>query len=213
MTPAQRRALEELLPRYGVPAEPAVLDFDVLFGRTAPAVLEIGFGNGEALLHMAGARPDTNFLGIEVHRPGVGQLLMGLERAGIENVRVLSADANEILTSRIADASLDAIYLFFPDPWPKLRHHKRRLVQLEFVDLVAAKLRFGGEFHIATDWQDYARHALETVAASRFFVNTAGPGHFAARPAHRPMTKFERRGQRLGHSVWDLIFRRVEQAG
>lgn len=209
ITAAQTRALEQLLPRYGVAAGDAALDFAALFGREAPVHLEIGFGNGEALAAMAGAHPENNYLGIEVHRPGVGMLLRALEVGGLTNVRILCADAREVLERRIADDSLSAVYIFFPDPWPKKRHHKRRLVQPEFVTLVRRKLRIGGLLHLATDWEEYAQQMLAVLAAVDGLENTAPSGPFVARPAARTLTRFERRGHRLGHGVRDLVFRRA----
>lgn len=208
ITGAQRRALEELLPRYGVPEADALLDFATLFGRVAPVHLEIGFGNGEALAAMATAHPQHNYLGIEVHRPGVGSLLRRLDAEGLANVRVLSADAKEVLERRIPDNALDAVCIFFPDPWPKKRHHKRRLVQPAFLTLLHRKLKVGGRLHLATDWEDYAQQMLAVLSAAGALENSAGAERFAPRPPERPLTKFERRGQRLGHAVWDLVFQR-----
>ncbi|HCU53895.1 MAG TPA: tRNA (guanosine(46)-N7)-methyltransferase TrmB [Gammaproteobacteria bacterium] len=208
-TTAQRRAVDSLLPKYGVPEGDEPIDFTALFGRAAPVHLEIGFGNGEALAAMARLHPEINFLGIEVHRPGVGALLQRLEAEALSNVRVISADAVDVLSRRIPDQSLSALYLFFPDPWPKLRHHKRRLVQPGLVSLVRHKLQIGGLWHLATDWEDYARHMLVVLTDAEGFDNATGPGQFAARPESRPLTRFERRGQKLGHGVWDLVFRRV----
>ena len=207
MTDAQRRAMEELWPRYGVDPGEGILDFPGLFGRDAPIVVEIGFGNGEVLAALAAANPQCDYLGIEVHRPGVGSLLRRLAAARIENVRVMVADAKDVLAHRLADSSLAAVHLFFPDPWPKKRHHKRRLVQADFVELVGRKLRPGGAFHLATDWPDYAHQMMALLSASDAFENAAGAGRFAER-GERPPTKFERRGVLLGHGVWDLIFRR-----
>ncbi len=208
LTRAQQRALDELLPRYGIQLAQGELDLDALFGRHAPRVLEIGFGNGAALAEMAARHPETDYLGIEVHRPGVGQLLQRIEQAGLGNVRVSNDDAVEVLAQQISDASLDAVYLFFPDPWHKKRHHKRRIVQPEFAALVWRKLKPGGVFHLATDWQDYADHMLAVMEAAAGFENVSGVGRFTPRPAYRPLTKFEQRGQRLGHGVWDLLYRR-----
>ncbi|MEW6352743.1 MAG: tRNA (guanosine(46)-N7)-methyltransferase TrmB [Pseudomonadota bacterium] len=207
MTAAQQQALDTLWERYGLaPAPHTPLDLDAVFGRRAPRILEIGFGMGDALAELAAAHPENDYLGIEVHRPGVGKLLNLLDARQINNVRILCADAVEVLARHIPDAGLDAIYLFFPDPWPKRRHAKRRLVQPPFVALVARKLQPGGHFHLATDWEDYARHMLEVLSAAPQFVNAAGIGCYAPRPAYRPQTKFERRGARLGHPVWDLVF-------
>jgi tRNA (guanine-N7-)-methyltransferase len=208
ITVAQKRALDELLPRYGAPAGEAPLDFVALFGRRAPVHVEIGFGNGESLAAMAAAHPENNYLGIEVHRPGVGVLLRRAAAEGLANLRVLSMDAREVLERRIPDGSLAAVYLFFPDPWPKKRHHKRRLLQAEFATLVQRKLAPGGVFHLATDWQDYAEHMLAVLSQAAGFDNAAGAGGYAER-GERPVSKYERRGARLGHGVWDLVFRRT----
>jgi tRNA (guanine-N7-)-methyltransferase len=208
MTPAQKRALEELWPRYGVENVDAPLDLAALFGRTAPVILEIGFGNGEALAALAARHPENDYLGIEVHRPGVGHLLNCLAAQQSTNVRVLVADARETLVARIPDESLAGVHLFFPDPWPKKRHHKRRLVQPDFAQLVRRKLETGGVFHLATDWHDYAQWMMETLTVAEGFENLSGPGSYSER-GERPLTKFERRGERLGHAVHDLRFRRV----
>lgn len=209
ITRSQQRALDELLPRFGL--EPAgVLDLDGVFGRHAPRTLEIGFGNGASLAQMAAAAPEQDFLGIEVHRPGVGHLLLEIEQRALSNVRVICADAVEILRDHLAPGSLDRVLLFFPDPWPKKRHHKRRILQPEFVALIRDRLKPGGVFHMATDWQDYAEQMLEVMDAQPGFVNSAGRGHYAPKPDHRPETKFERRGLRLGHGVWDLVFARTD---
>ena len=209
ITEAQKRALEELLPRYGVEPGEAPLDFVALFGRDAPVHVEIGFGNGEALAAMAAAHPQNNYLGIEVHRPGVGAMLRRIEAEGLANVRVACTDAKELLDRRIPQDSLSAVYIFFPDPWHKTRHHKRRLVQAEFVALLARKLKTGGLLHLATDWEDYAQHMLAVLSAEEGFENVAGPNQYALRPETRPHTRFERRGQRLGHGVRDLVFRTI----
>jgi tRNA (guanine-N7-)-methyltransferase len=208
MTHAQREALRTLWPRFGVDYAPALLDPDALFARHAPRVIEIGFGMGQSLAQMAQARPDTDFLGIEVHRPGVGNLLNLIERHHLCNVRILCHDAVEVLQHCIPDDSIDCVQLFFPDPWPKKRHHKRRLVQSDFVELIRRKLRPGGILHLATDWQDYAEHMLGVMRQATGFTNLSARGEFMPRPAYRPLTKFEQRGQRLGHGVWDLMFRR-----
>lgn len=205
ITQSQQRALDELLPRYGVALD-GVLDFDAVFGRRAPRTLEIGFGNGASLAKMAGLAPEQDFLGIEVHRPGVGHLLLEIERYTLSNVRVICADAVEILERHIAPGSLDRVLLFFPDPWPKTRHHKRRILQPGFVELIRERLKPGGVFHMATDWRHYAEQMREVMEAAPGFTNSAGPGHYAPKPDYRPETKFERRGLRLGHGVWDLVF-------
>ncbi|MDX9739721.1 MAG: tRNA (guanosine(46)-N7)-methyltransferase TrmB [Gammaproteobacteria bacterium] len=206
MTEGQRRALEQHWERYGVEQGRDPLDLDALFGRSAPRRLEIGFGMGESLLSMAGAVPGIDFLGIEVYRPGVGHLLRELQTRDMDNVRVISADAVEVLTDMIPPAALEAIYLFFPDPWPKKRHHKRRLMNPAFASLAASRLKPGGVLHMATDWEDYAQQALEVLEGISVLRNTAGPRQFAPRPEWRTATRFERRGERLGHGVWDLIF-------
>jgi len=210
MTEAQKRALVELWPRYGVELSNTALDLPELFGRPAPTVLEIGFGNGDALLQTASAHPEQDYLGIEVHRPGVGRLLQGLAAADLNNVRVVCADAQQVLQHHLAPASLDAVLIFFPDPWPKKRHHKRRLVQPDFVALTRTRLKPGGRLHLATDWEEYAQHMMDVLSQDEGLHNLAGPRVFAPRPGYRPLTKFERRGETLGHTVFDLIFERVK---
>lgn len=207
LTKGQQRALDELFPRYGVPFSPALLDLDDLFGRTAPRILEIGFGNGGALAQLAQQHPENDYFGIEVHRPGVGNLLIQVEKHHLTNVRVSQHDAVEVLEAQIPNNSLDAIHLFFPDPWHKKRHHKRRIVQPPFVALVTAKLKPGGVFHLATDWEHYAHQMLQVVSACALLRNQSPDGTYASRD-ERPITKYERRGMRLGHQVWDLVFRR-----
>lgn len=207
MTPGQERALAELLPRYAVPEGP--LDWRTLFGREARRTLEIGFGDGHNLAELARRHPDQDFLGCEVHRPGAGRLLLTLEAERIDNVRVYPDDAVPLLRERIPDAWLDAILIYFPDPWPKKRHHKRRLVQAETAELFASKLKTGGSLRLATDWEDYARHALEVLNACPAFRNRAADGGGVSRPAERPETKFERRGLKLGHRVSDLVFTKI----
>jgi tRNA (guanine-N7-)-methyltransferase len=210
MTPAQQRGLREGWPRWGLdcPSTPAPLDLDAAFGGMGPRVLEIGFGMGHSLLEMAKAAPATQFLGVEVHRPGVGKLLAEMDDTGIGNIRVFCHDAVEVLENALAPGSLQRVNIFFPDPWHKKRHHKRRLIQPAFVDLVAARLAPGGLLHLATDWEPYAVHMLEVLEASVAFNNRAGPGKFSPRPEERPRTKFEARGERLGHGVWDLLYTR-----
>jgi tRNA (guanine-N7-)-methyltransferase len=208
ITPAQLRALGELWPRYGIPEGQAPLDWPSVFGRRAPVILEIGFGNGEALAAAAAAHPENNYLGIEVHRPGVGSLLRRIEAGTLSNVRVLLGDASEILAQRIPDASLAAVHLFFPDPWPKKRHHKRRLVQPEFAALVARKLEAGGYFHLATDWPAYAEHMAAVLSRTEGLVDASGEGRFQELVAARLSTRFEQRGRRLGHEVRDLVYLR-----
>jgi len=209
MTPAQRRAIENLWPRFGLAGGGSRFDLGAVFGRCAPLILEIGFGNGESLCAMAAAHPQHDYLGVEIHRPGVGRLLIDLAAADIPNVRVICDDAREVLTCQIPDESLCGTHLYFPDPWPKSRHHKRRLVQADFVDLVRRKLVVGGYLHMATDWEHYACQMMAVMTQAPGFENSAGSGCYAPRPDYRPLTKFERRGQRLGHGVWDLIFRRI----
>ena len=207
MTRAQQSALERLWQHYVI--EPAgLLDLDAAFGRTAPRVLEIGFGMGDSLAAMAAAHPGRDYLGIEVHRPGVGRLLAKIEEAGIGNVRIICFDAVEVLQRHLPDESFDAVQLFFPDPWPKKRHHKRRIVQSEFVELLRRKLKPGGLFHVATDWEHYAEHVLTVMAQVPGFRNTAGDACYSERPDHRPATKFEKRGERLGHVIRELVFER-----
>lgn len=209
MTAAQERAWRELWPLWGIDRSDAPIDLTAAFGRAAPVTLEIGFGNGESLIAVANAHPERNLLGIEVHPPGVGHLLLCCESSRASNVRVVCQDAVEVLQRRIPDASLDEVLLYFPDPWPKKRHHKRRIVQPPFVELVARKLRPGGVFRMATDWQPYAEHMLATASACTQFHNESQDGGYVARPSSRPVTRFERRGERLGHGVWDLAFTRV----
>jgi tRNA (guanine-N7-)-methyltransferase len=208
ITPAQLRALGELWPRYGIPEGQAPLDWPSVFGRRAPVILEIGFGNGEALAAAAAAHPENNYLGIEVHRPGAGSLLRRIEVGTLSNVRVLLGDASEILAQRIPDASLAAVHLFFPDPWPKKRHHKRRLVQPEFAALVARKLEAGGYFHLATDWPAYAEHMAAVLSRTEGLVDASGEGRFQELVVGRLSTRFEQRGRRLGHEVRDLVYLR-----
>jgi tRNA (guanine-N7-)-methyltransferase len=207
MTVAQERAWRELWPRYGLPETDDTLDLDAAFGRAAARTLEIGFGNGESLVALAQAHPDDDFLGIEVHRPGVGHLMLRAEALELGNIRVACRDAVEVLSRQLPDASLDAVLLYFPDPWPKKRHHKRRIVQPAFVALVASKLKPGGRFRLATDWQNYAEQMLAVVGDCAMLENEFDLG-YAPRPDSRPLTRFESRGQRLGHEVWDLCFRK-----
>lgn len=208
LTPGQQKALDNHWPKYGLDTEGSVLDLSSVFHREAPTVLEIGFGNGASLAAMAMAAPEKNFIGIEVHRPGVGQLLKQTAESGLDNVRVVSSDAVQFLDNRIADGSLSRVQVYFPDPWHKKRHHKRRLIQPEFVAHLAEKLHSGGELHLATDWQNYAEHMLEVMTAAEMFDNCSDSGAFIPRPEYRPETKFEQRGQRKGHGVWDLLFQR-----
>lgn len=206
LTRGQQRALEQLGPKYLLEPGSGMLDLDVLFGRSAPRYLEIGFGDGKSLASMAAAQPGVDFLGVEVHRPGVGSLLMQVEQQSLTNVRVICADVVEVLKTMLPDHSLDKVFLFFPDPWHKKRHHKRRLVQPEFVTTLRNKLKIGGIFHMATDWQDYAMHMLAVMKSAAGFRNTSQSGDYVMRPEYRPLTKFEARGKRLGHGVWDMVF-------
>jgi tRNA (guanine-N7-)-methyltransferase len=208
LTAAQERAVETLLPEFGIPyAAEGRLDLGAAFGRTAPKILEIGFGMGGATAEIAQTNPDKDYLGIEVHTPGVGNLLKLVQEKGLTNLRVIQHDAVEVLRHMIPDASLDGVHIFFPDPWPKKRHHKRRLLQAEFVARLCEKLKPGGYLHFATDWEEYAQWALEVLQAEPRLANTAAD--YAPRPEYRPLTKFEQRGLNLGHGVWDLIFRRI----
>jgi tRNA (guanine-N7-)-methyltransferase len=206
ITEAQTRSIAELLPRYGIPFSPTPLDLAAAFGRDAPKVLEIGFGMGETTARIAQANPAIDYLAIEVHTPGVGGLLKRIRDHGLTNVRIVQHDAVEVLREMIPPASLDAVHIFFPDPWPKKRHHKRRLVQPPLVALVASRMKPGAILHVATDWEDYAMQILDVLAAEPALVNTADG--FAPRPESRPLTKFENRGLKLGHRVWDVMFRR-----
>lgn len=211
LTAAQRDALKRLWPVYGLSGE-STLDLDRVFGRTAPRVLEIGFGNGEALVEAARAHPAQDFIGIEVYRPGIGRLLRTLEASGLGNVRVIHGDAMEVLASAFSPQCLDRVNIYFPDPWPKKRHHKRRLIQPPFVDLLARCLRRGGIVHLATDWADYAEHMRAVMEADPRFENLAGPGACSPRPAFRPATRFEARGLERGHPVYDFLYQRSDDA-
>ncbi|MFM2482495.1 tRNA (guanosine(46)-N7)-methyltransferase TrmB [Celerinatantimonas sp. YJH-8] len=206
----QAHALDALLPEYGLTHQSQPYDFETIFGRSAPVVLEIGFGMGKSLVEMAQSHPDWNFVGIEVHRPGVGACLADMADCQLQNLRVIEHDAVEILKDSIPPASLSKVQLFFPDPWHKKRHHKRRIVQPEFAQLLRSKLSVGGVFHMATDWQNYAEHMLEVMNAATGYRNLSQRGDYVERPQWRPLTKFENRGQKLGHGVWDLMFERVD---
>ncbi|MCY3769107.1 MAG: tRNA (guanosine(46)-N7)-methyltransferase TrmB [Gammaproteobacteria bacterium] len=212
ITPAQQRALDTLMPVYGLDLSDygrRTVDFEEVFGRSGPVIVEIGFGNGDALLEMAQCHPQCDFIGVEVHRPGVGHLLLHLEQRGIANVRVFCADAIGVLETAIGDGTLDKVCLYFPDPWPKKKHHKRRILQPGFIEQTARKLKSGGIFHFATDWQDYAEEALCRLDHSPYFENLAGKGNFSVRPGDRPLTKFEQRGRKLNHGIWDLVMSRT----
>ena len=207
---AQQRAIDTLLPRYGIPYSAHPLDLDVAFRRNAPKILEIGFGMGDSTATIAQANPDTDYLALEVHTPGVGNLLKLIEQENLENIRIMQHDAVEVLRDMIADASLDGVHIFFPDPWHKARHNKRRLIQSPFIAQLVRKIKAGGYIHVATDWQDYAEQVLRVFNAEVLLENTAAD--YAPRPGYRPLTKFEKRGLNLGHGVWDLVFRRKENA-
>jgi tRNA (guanine-N7-)-methyltransferase len=205
-SPAQQRAREELLPRFGIAFARQPIDFTAAFGRIAPRILEIGFGMGETTAAIAQAMPECDFLAVDVHGPGVGSLLKRIDALSLANVRIVQHDAVEVVAHMIPCASLAAVHVFFPDPWPKKRHHKRRLLQPSFVHELALRLEPGGRLHVATDWEDYAAEILATLAAEPRLENTVE--RYAERPAYRPVTKFERRGRDLGHAVRDLVFRR-----
>jgi tRNA (guanine-N7-)-methyltransferase len=210
LTSSQQRALTELWPDFGVEFREEPLEFDTLFGRSAPVVLEIGFGNGETLVQQAAEHPQFDFLGIEVHEPGVGHCLLRAQDAGTGNLRLIRHDAIEVLERMIPPASLARINLFFPDPWPKKRHHKRRIVQLRFLDLVAERLAAGGSFNVATDWENYAEHIEAVVRESGRFQCAERRIHSGDEPLDRPETKFERRGLRHGHRIRDWRFVRID---
>ncbi|MCL2876652.1 MAG: tRNA (guanosine(46)-N7)-methyltransferase TrmB [Betaproteobacteria bacterium] len=205
MSPAQQRYLDDMMPKIGIPYRPELIDLAVEFGRTAPKILEIGFGMGETTAKIAATHPETDYLGIEVHNPGVGALCKLIAEGNIANLRIIRHDAVEVLRDMIPDGTLAGVHVFFPDPWRKARHHKRRLIQPDFIALIKEKLSPGGYLHCTTDWENYAEWMLETLSASAL-ENTADG--FAPRPVYRLPTKFENRGMRLGHGVWDIVFRR-----
>jgi tRNA (guanine-N7-)-methyltransferase len=206
-TEAQQRAIDELWPSYGIEFDGSRLDLDTAFRRTAPRVVEIGFGNGENLLTLAERRPERDFLGVEVHGAGVGRVLGGIRDRGLGNLRLVRHDAVEVFERGIEPGSIDEILIFFPDPWPKARHHRRRLIQPDVAGLLVRALRPQGVLRLATDWEPYAEHMLAVLDAEPGLVNAAGPGGFVPRPDDRPVTKFERRGERLGHAIFDLEYR------
>ncbi|MFP2507763.1 tRNA (guanosine(46)-N7)-methyltransferase TrmB [Buttiauxella gaviniae] len=210
LTKGQEFALENYWPVMGVEYQDAPVDFTELFGREAPVTLEIGFGMGTSLVAMAKANPQQNFLGIEVHSPGVGACLATAHEEGVENLRVMCHDAVEVLQKMVPDNSLSMVQLFFPDPWHKARHNKRRIVQVPFAEFVKSKLKLGGVFHMATDWEPYAEHMLEVMSSIDGYKNQSETNDYVPRPDSRPVTKFEQRGHRLGHGVWDLMFERVK---
>lgn len=208
LTKGQERALETGWPQFGIEYAEHVLDLAKIFGRDAsPKILEIGFGMGDATAKIAQTLPDSDFLAVEVHTPGVGSLLKLMQEGDISNIRILQHDAVEVLQHMLPDASLDGVHIFFPDPWHKKRHHKRRLIQAEFVKLLCSKLKAGAYIHVATDWQEYAEWVLEVLRAEPQLQNSAAD--YAEKPAYRPLTKFENRGLKLGHGVWDLVFKKV----
>lgn len=206
LTSGQDKALNEVWPLVGVPLDAQLIEFDQLFKRTAPVVLEIGFGNGLSLAHMAEQHPELNFFGIEVHRPGVGSLLVQVKKLGLENVRVSQDDAVEVFKQQVPPDSLSRLQIFFPDPWHKKRHHKRRLINTEFINLAVSRLKGGGTLHVATDWENYAEQILEVLSACPLLANTAE--NYAPKPDYRPSTKYEERGIRFGHEVFDLVFKK-----
>lgn len=206
ITASQERGFEHAWPQFGLEVSNGMLDLAKLFGRESDVVLEIGFGMGDSLIDMAKAQPEQDFIGVEVHRPGVGRLLNRIIEEDLTNLRVFAEDAIEVLNKAIPDHSLAKIQLFFPDPWHKKKHHKRRIVQPEFVQLLRKKLKVGGVFHMATDWQPYAEHMLEVMQQAEGYRNLSPDNSYCPRPNFRPETKFERRGERLGHGVWDLLF-------
>jgi tRNA (guanine-N7-)-methyltransferase len=211
VSPAQQRAVDKLLPRFGIAYAAQPLDLDRAFGRIAPKILEIGFGMGESTASIALAHPENDYLALEVHTPGVGNLLKLIDTQQISNIRIIQHDAVEVLRDMIAANSLDGVHIFFPDPWHKARHNKRRLIQAPFIAQLVKKLKPGGYIHVATDWQDYAEQVLAVLNAEPLLENTAAG--FARRPDYRPLTKFEQRGLRLGHGVWDVVFRRKSNTG
>ncbi|HTV77040.1 MAG TPA: tRNA (guanosine(46)-N7)-methyltransferase TrmB [Steroidobacteraceae bacterium] len=208
MTEGQQRALDSLWPRFGLEYSPQRCDLDALFGRKAPRIVEIGFGNGDNLIQMAQRRPEADFLGVEVHRPGVGRVLLEIERLGITNIRLSNHDAVEVVAEQLPEGSFEELLVLFPDPWHKKRHHKRRLLNAAFVALLATRLHSGGVLRAATDWEDYARQMLEVLRGCPQLENLAPDDGYVPRPQSRQPTRFERRGERLGHGVWDLAFRR-----
>lgn len=210
ITEGQQKALDDVWPVMGLEISQGPVVLSEVFGREAPVVLEIGFGMGDSLIEMASVQPEKNYIGIEVHRPGVGRLLSRADEAGLTNIRVYAEDAVQVLADCIPDGSLDVLQLFFPDPWHKKRHHKRRIVQPEFVQQIRRKLKVGGYFHMATDWENYAEHMMEVMSVAPGYRNKAGDGQYSPQPEWRPVTKFQKRGERLGHGVWDLMFERTE---
>jgi tRNA (guanine-N7-)-methyltransferase len=208
MTPSQEHALQHYWPKYGLSLDQGLLDFASLFGNDHPVIMEIGFGMGDSLSTMAATMPWNNYIGIEVHRPGVGRLLNNLATQELSNVRVFCDDAIEVMTQCINDGSLAGVQLFFPDPWHKKKHNKRRIVQPAFAQDIRKKLSHGGVFHMATDWQPYAEHMMEVMEPAAGYVNQAGANQYSPQPDFRPSTKFQRRGEGKGHGVWDLMYKK-----
>ncbi|CAA0080207.1 tRNA (guanine-N(7)-)-methyltransferase [Zhongshania aliphaticivorans] len=206
MTDGQRRAYDINLAKLGLERENGMQDFATVFGREAPVVLEIGFGMGDSLAEMAMKNPEHDYIGVEVHTPGVGRLMYLVQEAGLNNVRTYCDDAVEVLAQCIPDNSLSRVQIYFPDPWHKTKHHKRRLIQLPFVEALRSKLKLGGVVHLATDWENYAEHMMAVMSDAEGYSNMAGEQNYSPRPDYRPITKFEKRGERLGHGVWDLLF-------
>lgn len=209
LSQAQQAAIDSFWPKFGLTLKPDLLDLNAEFGREADTIVEIGFGMGQSLCAMAEANPDKNYIGIEVHRPGVGAILKVIGEKGLTNIRVFNDDAIEVLAQRIPKNSLAAVYLFFPDPWHKTKHKKRRILQETFAKTIASHLKEGGHFHMATDWEDYAEQMMQVMTGAEDYQNISGEGQFTPRPDYRPLTKFEQRGHKLGHGVWDLIFEKV----
>ncbi len=207
VSPAQQRSLDNLMPRFGIVYAAQLLDLDASFGRTAPKILEIGFGMGEPTAHIALHHPHNDYLALEVHPPGVGSLLKQIDEQQLGNIRIIQHDAVEVIRDMLQDESLDGVHIFFPDPWHKARHNKRRLIQTPFVAQLVKKIKSGGYIHVATDWQDYAEQVLAVLSAEPALQNTAAD--YAEKPAYRPLTKFENRGLKLGHGVWDLVFKKI----
>ncbi len=203
---AQRHAYEILLPQYGIPFEDDLINLDQIFGRSSPKFLEIGFGMGETTISIAQMHLQNDYLAIDVHTPGVGSLLKQIGETGLSNLRIIQHDAVEVLKCMLTPECLDGTHIFFPDPWPKARHHKRRLIQSQFITLLSERLKHGGYLHVATDWEEYAQQILQVLSSEPQLINTVTD--YAPRPAYRPLTKFEQRGMKLGHGVWDLIFQK-----
>ena len=206
LSPAQERAVSELLPIYGIPYQEQIIDLQDIFKRNSPKILEIGFGMGTATAEIAMRLPETDFIAVEVHTPGIGNLLKLIKEQELKNIRIIHHDAVEVIDKMIDNKALDGVHIFFPDPWHKKRHNKRRLIQTPFIKKLLPKIKSGGYIHLATDWEEYAQQMLEVLSAETDLSNTARD--FAEKPAYRPETKFEARGKRLGHGVWDLVFRK-----